>query len=86
MDLVKKILGNNEFINSIFEIGGGNGFFLEAAKDHGFKLIKGVEPSKAVIEKQVPVYNKECVKPGGPDPIAMFGEECISSEGEIITK
>jgi len=49
-------------------------------------IFKGVEPSKAVIEKQVPVYNKECVKPGGPDPIAMFGEECISSEGEIITK
>jgi len=49
MDLVKKILGNNEFINSIFEIGGGNGFFLEAAKDHGFKLIKGVEPSTEAI-------------------------------------
>ena len=49
MNLFKKNLRNKEFINSIFEIGGGNGFFLEAAKDYGFKLIQGVEPSTQAI-------------------------------------
>jgi 2-polyprenyl-3-methyl-5-hydroxy-6-metoxy-1,4-benzoquinol methylase len=49
MDLVKKNLRNKEFTNSIFEIGGGNGFFLEAAKDYGFKSIQGVEPSTQAI-------------------------------------
>jgi SAM-dependent methyltransferase len=49
MDLVKKNLRHKKFINSIFEIGGGNGFFLEAAKDYGFKLIQGVEPSTQAI-------------------------------------
>ena len=34
---------------AIFEIGGGNGFFLGAAKDFGFKQVAGVEPSAAAI-------------------------------------
>ena len=42
-------MGNNFPTRSIFEVGGGNGFFLEAAKDFGFTKIAGVEPSYAAI-------------------------------------
>jgi 2-polyprenyl-3-methyl-5-hydroxy-6-metoxy-1,4-benzoquinol methylase len=35
---------------SIFEVGGGNGFFLEAALDSGFTVVRGVEPSVAAAE------------------------------------
>lgn len=34
---------------SIFEIGGGNGFFLEAALDSGYQKVCGVEPSTEAI-------------------------------------
>ena len=34
---------------SILEIGGGNGFFLEEALDQGFKKVCGVEPSTEAI-------------------------------------
>ena len=50
LGLVRKALGRNVPTGSIFEVGGGNGFFLEAAKDYGFKKIAGVEPSFAAIE------------------------------------
>jgi SAM-dependent methyltransferase len=46
---VKKEMGNNFPTRSIFEVGGGNGFFLDAAKDFGFTKIAGVEPSYAAI-------------------------------------
>ena len=36
---------------AIYEIGCGNGFFLEVAKDVGFDVVAGVEPSKAAISK-----------------------------------
>jgi SAM-dependent methyltransferase len=49
LGLVKKAIGSNTPTRSIFEVGGGNGFFLEAAKDFGFKVIAGVEPSHAAI-------------------------------------
>jgi SAM-dependent methyltransferase len=49
LGLVKKALGNQVATKSIFEVGGGNGFFLEAAKDYGFKKIAGIEPSLAAI-------------------------------------
>jgi SAM-dependent methyltransferase len=58
LGLVKKALGKNVPARSIFEVGGGNGFFLEAAKDFGFKEIAGVEPSHAAIEAA-----REDVKP-----------------------
>lgn len=48
--LVRKALGKTISPRSIFEVGGGNGFFLEAAKDFGFKKIVGVEPSHAAID------------------------------------
>ena len=47
--LVLKALGNKKLRDSIFEVGGGNGFFLEAAKDGGFKNVAGVEPSTEAI-------------------------------------
>jgi len=54
MNVLKKALGKSWLKNSIFEIGGGNGFFLEAAKDAGFNVIAGVEPSKDAVNKSRP--------------------------------
>ena len=48
-NLVKRALGGKNFKKSIFEVGGGNGFFLEAAKDGGFASVAGVEPSTEAI-------------------------------------
>lgn len=48
-NLVKKALAEKQFSKSIFEVGGGNGFFLEAAKDGGFVSVAGVEPSTEAI-------------------------------------
>ena len=48
-NLVRKALGGKKFNKSIFEVGGGNGFFLEAAKDGGFASVAGVEPSTEAI-------------------------------------
>jgi SAM-dependent methyltransferase len=36
--------------NSVLEIGGGNGFFLDAALDSGIKEIRGIEPSREAID------------------------------------
>jgi SAM-dependent methyltransferase len=47
--LVLKALGGKKLHNSVFEVGGGNGFFLEAAKDGGFAKVAGVEPSTEAI-------------------------------------
>jgi len=58
LKLVKKAMGNNFPPSSIFEVGGGNGFFLEAAKDSGVKKIAGVEPSRAAISA-----SREDIKP-----------------------
>jgi SAM-dependent methyltransferase len=58
LGLVRKAIGNNTRTHSIFEVGGGNGFFLEAAKDFGFERIMGVEPSYAAISAA-----REDVKP-----------------------
>lgn len=51
LSILKKVLGKNWLKNSVFEIGGGNGFFLAAAKDAGFKMVFGVEPSKDAVDK-----------------------------------
>ena len=58
LGLVRKAVGISVSAHSIFEIGGGNGFFLEAAKDFGYKKITGVEPSYAAINAA-----REDVKP-----------------------
>lgn len=43
---------------SVLEIGGGNGFFLDAALDSGVKAICGIEPSREAIDS-----SSERVKP-----------------------
>lgn len=48
-NLVKRALAGKKLTKSIFEVGGGNGFFLEAAKDGGFAQVAGVEPSTEAI-------------------------------------
>ena len=58
LGLVKKAMGRSFPTHSVFEVGGGNGFFLEAAIDFGFKKIAGVEPSYAAISAA-----REDVKP-----------------------
>ncbi len=58
LGLVKKAIDNDLSPRSIFEVGGGNGFFLEAAKDFGFKKVAGIEPSHAAINAA-----REDVKP-----------------------
>jgi SAM-dependent methyltransferase len=49
LKLVSKALKGKSFKKSIFEVGGGNGFFLEAAKDSHFAQVTGVEPSTEAI-------------------------------------
>ena len=49
LKLVNKALKGKSFKKSIFEVGGGNGFFLEAAKDAHFAQVTGVEPSTEAI-------------------------------------
>lgn len=49
-ELVRKATGTMVSTHSIFEVGCGNGFFLEAVKDFGFKKIAVTEPSNAAIE------------------------------------
>ena len=49
LKLVNKALKGKSFKKSIFEVGGGNGFFLEAAKDSPFAQVTGVEPSPEAI-------------------------------------
>jgi len=58
LGLMRKAIGRDAPARSIFEVGGGNGFFLEAAKDFGFEKIAGVEPSYAAISAA-----REDVKP-----------------------
>ena len=49
LKLVNKALKGKSFKKSIFEVGGGNGFFLEATKDSHFAQVTGVEPSTEAI-------------------------------------
>jgi SAM-dependent methyltransferase len=58
LGIVKKATSKNNRYRTIFEIGGGNGFFLEAAKDSGFSKIAGVEPSINAINNA-----REDIKP-----------------------
>ncbi len=48
IDITKKVSRGLK-VDSILEIGGGNGFFLEEALDNGFKKVCGVEPSTEAI-------------------------------------
>lgn len=40
----------NDQKGALLEIGCGNGFFLEEALEHGYKTVKGVEPSAQAVE------------------------------------
>jgi SAM-dependent methyltransferase len=51
LNIVARNLPAEKMQGSIYEIGCGNGFFLEAAKDAGFNVIVGVEPSNEAISK-----------------------------------
>ncbi|MBF0463589.1 MAG: class I SAM-dependent methyltransferase [Nitrospirae bacterium] len=48
---LKKLTKYGQKKESIFEIGCGNGFFLEYAKSFGFTHVCGIEPSKDAISK-----------------------------------
>ena len=48
INITKKVT-KGKSTESILEIGGGNGFFLEAAIDSGYKKVCGVEPSTEAI-------------------------------------
>lgn len=54
LNLVIQALNRNFLGKSLFEVGGGNGFFLEAARDKGFGILAGVEPSKDAISRARP--------------------------------
>ncbi len=51
LKIVARNLPVEKMQGSMYEIGAGNGFFLEAAKDAGFSVIVGIEPSNEAISK-----------------------------------
>jgi len=48
---LKKALPFLKSRESFLEIGCGNGFLLKKVKDHGFKEVYGIEPSKDAVQK-----------------------------------
>jgi len=54
--------------DALLEIGCGNGFFLEEALGHGWRTVRGVEPSRAAAEKASgnirPCITCEVMRPG----------------------
>ena len=65
--LVKKAIKQRKLFGSVLEIGGGNGFFLEAALNEGAIKVTGVEPSDKAINsastKVRPYLIKSMMKP-----------------------
>jgi SAM-dependent methyltransferase len=79
--IVKKSLLPRKPLGHILEIGGGNGFFLEAALELGFDSIEGVEPSQSAVDSALPrikkfmrvsMFNDTSVKDDSADVIAIF--------------
>lgn len=62
MKIVNNLLKVKKSSLSIYEVGGGNGFFLAAAKDSGFKEVCGVEPSAEAIEMARPDIKAKLIK------------------------
>lgn len=67
--------------DALLEIGCGNGFFLEEALAHGWRTVRGVEPSRAAAEKASgnirPCITCEVMRPGlftpeSYDMVCMF--------------
>ncbi len=50
LKILKRARRNIRNTDSILEVGGGNGFFLEALVDAGFQDVSGIEPSKQAIQ------------------------------------
>ena len=50
LKILRKARGNILSTDAILEVGGGNGFFLEALVDAGFQNVSGIEPSKQAIQ------------------------------------
>jgi SAM-dependent methyltransferase len=57
-DLLEKILTKRNNTVKLLDIGCGNGFFLEEAKDRGVSDIYGVEPGKESVHKALPDVQK----------------------------
>jgi SAM-dependent methyltransferase len=79
--IVKKALSPRKPAGAVLEIGGGNGFFLEAALDAGFDSIEGIEPSvKAVAASRgdikphmkIGMMGPGVVKDNSFDVVVMF--------------
>jgi SAM-dependent methyltransferase len=47
--ITKRALKPNPVRGSVLEVGGGNGFYLEAARELGFEIVAGVEPSVEAV-------------------------------------
>lgn len=75
LTIVNNLISREKNELSIFEVGGGNGFFLAAAKDAGFSVICGVEPSAQAIRmarEDVQQYLKQSMMGYGVLPNASF--------------
>jgi 2-polyprenyl-3-methyl-5-hydroxy-6-metoxy-1,4-benzoquinol methylase len=81
VSVTKKALSPRKPSGSVLEIGGGNGFFLEAALDAGFSSAHAVEPSiEAVAASRVDIKENtiiDMMRPGlipdnCHDVVAMF--------------
>lgn len=56
----------------LLEIGCGNGFFLEKAKELGYQEVYGVEPSSEAIERALPSIRRNILR-------GLFGPELFSA-------
>jgi 2-polyprenyl-3-methyl-5-hydroxy-6-metoxy-1,4-benzoquinol methylase len=79
--ITKKALNPKRPSGSILEVGGGNGFFLEAALDSGFDSVHAVEPSIEAVAASRPDIRSNTItdmmRPGlipdhSHDVVAMF--------------
>ncbi len=81
VSVTKKAIAPRKPSGSVLEVGGGNGFFLEAALDAGFTSAHAVEPSiEAVAASRADIKEKtiiDMMRPGlipdnSHDVVAMF--------------
>lgn len=79
--VTKKAFGDKKISGSMLEIGGGNGFYLEAALEIGFQNVAAVEPSLEAVEASRSDIKKNTIidimKPGlipdnSYDAVTMF--------------
>lgn len=79
--ITKKSLAPKKLSGSVLEVGGGNGFYLEAALDAGFSSAHAVEPSIEAVDASRPDIKQNTIidmmRPGlvpdnSHDVVAMF--------------